>query len=119
MPPLLDRSQLDPPQLETLCRLARLRLPADGGELLTRRLGGVVRAFADLAAVDTRAADTGAADRVAAGQPADVPPVAAAVDPAMHLRADIPGAVLELATVLGNSTHTAADCFVVPRVVEG
>ena len=90
-----------PTQLDALCRLARLHLAPDQAAELTSRLAAVLASFATLAAVDT--------SRVAAD-----PTTGAA-----RLRPDEPGPALPREQVLGNAAATAADCFLVPRVVEG
>ncbi len=86
--------------LDRLCRLARLRPPTTGRDELERRLKAVVSAFADLREVDT-------------GGVVDATP------PPGRLRADEPGPVLTVEEALANSANKAADCFLVPRVVEG
>ncbi len=90
-----------PTDLASLCALARLRLNPSRRDELTARLAAVIDAFASLAAVDTDGTD--AQDRAAAAP----------------LRPDTVGPVLSPAEALANATASAADCFLVPRVVEG
>lgn len=90
-----------PTQLEALCRLARLHLAKVQAAELASRLDAVVSAFATLAAVDTSSVISD--------------PLAGLA----HLRADVPSPPLPRDLVLGNAAATAADCFLVPRVVEG
>jgi aspartyl/glutamyl-tRNA(Asn/Gln) amidotransferase C subunit len=90
-----------PTQLEALCRLARLQLTRAQAVELAARLEAVIAAFATLAAVDT--------SKIAADPPAG----------SARLRPDEPGPPLPRELVLGNAATTAADCFLVPRVVEG
>jgi len=90
-----------PTQLEELCRLARLHLPKERAAELASRLDAVIAAFATLAAVDTTRA---APDQLAASA---------------RLRPDEPSPPLPRELVLDNAAATAADCFLVPRVVEG
>ena len=93
--PAFDRSRI-----EQLGALARLSVPADRQEELANRLGKVLEAFDALRAVDTSEAPTIAR-------------------PDLRLREDEARPTLPHDRVLGGSRHTAADCFVVPRVVEG
>jgi aspartyl/glutamyl-tRNA(Asn/Gln) amidotransferase C subunit len=90
-----------PTDLASLFALARLRLDPTRRDELTTRLAAVIEAFASLAAVDTSGA--------ASHEDAERAP----------LRPDTIGPVLCPAEALANTTHRAADCFVVPRVVEG
>lgn len=90
-----------PTDLASLCALARLRLDPSRRDELTARLTAVVEAFADLLAVATE------------GSAQEGP------DHPTPLRQDTVGPVLSPAEALANATSTAADCFLVPRVVEG
>lgn len=90
----------DPTDLDALCRAARLDLDAPARARLGERLARVTAAFAALQTLDL----------------GDDPPAA---DRPLRLRVDEPGPCLPLERVLGNAARTAADCFVVPRVVEG
>jgi Asp-tRNA(Asn)/Glu-tRNA(Gln) amidotransferase C subunit len=68
---------------------------------LARRLEAVLGAFASLAAAEPLPAGDGH------------------LQDAAPMRPDVVDAVLAPSTVLAVGQHVAADCFVVPRVVEG
>jgi len=93
-PPAVDRALI-----EHLAGLARLFLPADRHEALTQRLERIVAAFGSLEDV---------ADVAVRPMP----------DAECALRADVPGPALAVNEVLANAPAAAANCFVVPRVVE-
>lgn len=93
---------IDRTELQQLCDLARLHLPADREAEVLGQLQRIVGAFAALRRVDTSAvaADPGATSM------------------ATPLRADEPAAPLPGEEVLGNAPAVAAGSFVVPRVVD-
>ncbi len=93
-PPDVDRALI-----ERLTSLSRLFLPAERHEALAQRLQRIVAAFGSLAEV----ADDAERATPAAGGP---------------LRADVPGPTLSVDEVLANAPAAAANCFVVPRVVD-
>lgn len=101
----MDLPPIDPERIALLCRLARLRLPADGGAAVQQRLTAVLAAFASLRAVDTSSspADDGL------GSPL----------PSAALRADAVGPVPAAEAILAHAARTAGGCFLVPRVVDG
>lgn len=86
--------------LDALCRTARLDLDPAARARLGDRLRRITEAFASLAALELGPDDS-------------APPAP------LRLRADEPGPCLPVERALGNAARTAADCFVVPRVVEG
>ncbi len=92
---------IDRAELQQLCDLARLNLPAEREAEVLGHLQRIVSAFAALRRVPTDG--SGAPD-------AEPPPT--------PLRADAPGEPLPRQEVLGNAPKSAADCFVVPRVVD-
>ena len=91
---------IDRTELQRLCELARLHLPADREAAILGQLQRIVDAFGQLRAIDT------------SGLPAAPPP------PPTPLRPDEAETPLPTATVLDNAPQRAADCFVVPRVVD-
>lgn len=91
---------IDRTELQRLCELARLHLPADREAALLGQLQRIVDAFGQLRAVDTSSLGDGAAPT------------------ATPLRADEPEAPLPTEAVLANAPQRAANCFVVPRVVD-
>ena len=91
---------IDRSELQTLCDLARLNLPAEREAEVLGHLQRIVSAFAALRQVPTDGITATAA-------PATPPP----------LRADRDAEALPRDEVLGNAPERAADCFVVPRVV--
>ena len=93
---------IDRTELQELCDLARLNLPAEREAEVLGQLQRIVNAFAALRAVD-------------AGSGADAQPDAPGATP---LRPDEPGTPLPVEEVLGNAPQRAADSFVVPRVVD-
>ncbi|MCA8950083.1 MAG: Asp-tRNA(Asn)/Glu-tRNA(Gln) amidotransferase subunit GatC [Planctomycetes bacterium] len=99
----MSEMPIDRTELQRLCDLARLHLPAERETEYLGQLGRIVAAFAALKEVDTTAmlAPTGSQD------PGPTP-----------LRADEPAAPLPTAEVLANAPRAAGDCFVVPRVVD-
>lgn len=101
----MDLPPIDSERIALLCRLARLRLPADGGAGAQQRLAAVLAAFASLRAVDTTSCqeDDGEAS-----------PLAGAT-----LRADAVGPVPAAEASLAHAARTAGGCFLVPRVVDG
>ncbi len=101
----MDLPPIDPERIALLCRLARLRLPADGGAGVQQRLTAVLAAFASLRAVDTSSCQ---------GEDGVDSPVAAAA-----LRADAVGPVPTAEASLAHAARTAGGCFLVPRVVDG
>ena len=86
-----------------LGELARLSLPEDREQALRDKLQALVGAFSAL-----EAADFGDLDEA---------PTGAASTPET-LRRDLPEDVPSASAILANAPQTAADSFVVPRVVE-
>jgi len=93
---------IDDALLAHLGELARIRLPADRQEELRGKLQQLVSAFSSLGEVDFDV---------------DGAPEARTVTPA-ELRADEAETPPSVADVLSNAPQTAADCFVVARVIE-
>jgi aspartyl/glutamyl-tRNA(Asn/Gln) amidotransferase C subunit len=87
-----------------LGELARLSLPEQRQEALRTKLQALVEAFSTL-------------ETAALGEAGSTAPDAATVRPET-LRPDVPEPVPSAADVLQNAPQTAADSFVVPRVVE-
>lgn len=93
---------LDQADLQNLCSLARLRLPASRQAELLQRLQAVIEAFAVLSAIDT--------NTVAGIEPVWAPP---------PLRQDAEPSALSQAQVLANAPAAIGGAFLVPRVIEG
>jgi aspartyl/glutamyl-tRNA(Asn/Gln) amidotransferase C subunit len=96
-----DRA-IDRAMLRQICDLARLNVPAERQEELLGRLKRVVEAFGSLH--DLPEPSDGAA---APSRPKGMP-----------LRQDEAEPPLPIATVLANAPKQAAECFLVPRVVD-
>jgi aspartyl/glutamyl-tRNA(Asn/Gln) amidotransferase C subunit len=86
--------------LDDLCRAARLRLDPSTRAEVASRLLAIMESFAELRTV----ADASPPQPDRAG---------------CALREDTPQPCLTVEAALSNAKRTAADCFVVPRVVEG
>jgi len=95
--PALDRAML-----RQICDLARLNVPAERQEELLGRLKRVVEAFGSLRDLPEQPE----------GKPAPSKPEG------MPLRQDEAEPPLPTATVLKNAPKQAAECFLVPRVVD-
>lgn len=89
-----------------LGELARIRLPADRQDDLRAKLQQLVAAFSTLAEADFAAAESDAHATTARTMTAD------------ELREDSAETPPDVDQVLANAPQTAADCFVVARVVE-
>ena len=98
--------QIDRDLIEHLGELARIHLPGERLADLRAQLQQLVDAFSTLAAADLGSGD---ADGPAPARPALTPAT---------LRPDAPEPVSAPEQVLANAPQRAADCFVVPRVVE-
>ena len=94
--PTFDRAML-----RQLCELSRLNVPAELEVEVLGRLQRVVSAFQALGELSS------GPDLAPTARPDGVP-----------LRPDEAVAPLPLATVLANAPKQAADCFLVPRVVD-
>lgn len=93
---------IDDALLAHLGELARIRLPADRQEELRTKLQQLISAFASLGEVEF---DANGAPQGRSVTPAD-------------LRTDATETPPSVAEVLSNAPHSAADCFVVARVIE-
>ncbi len=91
------------PDLHKLAALARLRVDDEDAARLRPRLERLVRYFEALAAVDTTGVEP-------EPYPLALPP---------RVRDDEPGPVLPVDEVLANAPRRRADCFLVPRAVDG
>jgi aspartyl/glutamyl-tRNA(Asn/Gln) amidotransferase C subunit len=98
---MAPRPTVDADLVAYLGDLAKLILPADRREDLTPKLAALVEAFSSLAAADL-------------GDDVDDGPAAEIHD----LRPDRAAPAGDAAAALQNAPQTAADCFVVPRVVD-
>jgi Asp-tRNA(Asn)/Glu-tRNA(Gln) amidotransferase C subunit len=132
----------EPVDLQALCALARLRVPAEMQDELRRRLHAVLQSFASLSAIDTASAqlaeDLLAEDLPAEDLPADdltAPPLpdapprlpgappsgptVPALPSATGLRPDRAEPPMPTELALANAPRVALNAFLVPRVVEG
>lgn len=91
----------DPQDLRRLVKMARLCLTDDQSAELGARMAVILQAFASLQAIDTPATHI---ENPAPGKP---------------LREDICGPPLPVSVALANAPRTAADAFLVPRIIEG
>lgn len=92
---------IDRAELQQLCELARLNLPAEREAEVLGRLQRIVTAFAALRDVATEGVATTRSDAAPS-----------------TLRPDEPAPPMPRDLVLHNAPQRAADCFVVPRVVD-
>ena len=100
-PPAIDQAMI-----ERLGELARLRLPPERQQELRAKLTQLVEAFSALADADLPIdAQPGGDDGIRTAAPDD-------------LRADVAEETPPVAEVLANAPQSAADSFVVARVIE-
>jgi len=97
----MSATPIDRSQLQTLCELARINLPAEREAEVLEHLQRIVAAFAALREVPCEEVEGNAAP-----------------ESGLRPRDDEPGPVLARDTALQNAPRTAADMFLVPRVVD-
>ena len=93
-----NHPSIDPELIARLCEMAQIELSPERRDEVQRHLHRVIEAFSELSQADL--------------------PAATGDGPALPLRPDQSEPPPPLAEVLANSPQTAADCFVVPRVVQ-